>query len=88
MTEQEDIRWEQGFSSFNKALKKLSEAIEYMTKELKGKEAANDDVDVMEDILKEGLIQHFEYTNEMAWNVMKYYALYQGFSEMQVQETL
>jgi len=30
------------------------------------------------EILKEGLIQRFEYTHQLAWNVMKDYADYQG----------
>ena len=36
----------------------------------------------MSQIIKEGLIQRFEYTFEMAWKVMKDYALYQGISEI------
>jgi nucleotidyltransferase substrate binding protein (TIGR01987 family) len=31
-------------------------------------------------MMKEGLIQRFEYTHELAWNVMKDYAAYQGNS--------
>ena len=31
-------------------------------------------------MIKEGLIQRFEYTHELAWNVMKDYAEYQGNS--------
>jgi len=34
--------------------------------------------DVLDEIIKEGLIQRFEYTHELAWNVMKDYAEYQG----------
>lgn len=85
MTDKKDIRWEQRFSNYNKALKKLSEAIEYIKKQLKENEVAIDDEDsedVLEEIIKEGLIQRFEYTYEMAWNVMKDYALYQGNSEI------
>jgi nucleotidyltransferase substrate binding protein (TIGR01987 family) len=33
---------------------------------------------VLNDIIKEGLIKCFEYTYELAWNVMKDYAEYQG----------
>ena len=38
--------------------------------------------EVLEEIIKEGLIQRFEYTYEMAWNVMKNYTLYQGNAEI------
>ncbi len=37
---------------------------------------------VFEEIIREGLIQRFEYTFETAWNVMKDYALHQGNSEI------
>lgn len=83
MTDKKDIRWEQRLSNYNKALKKLSEAIEYIQRELKESELNIDNEDtenVLEEIIKEGLIQRFEYTFEMAWNVMKDYAFYQGNS--------
>ena len=67
MTSKKDIRWEQRFSNFNKALKKLSEAIGYVKN--KPKE------EVLDEILKEGIIQRFEYTHELAWNVMKDFLL-------------
>ena len=81
-----DIRWEQRFSSFRKALKKLSEAVLYIRNEIDEKEVeiqSDEDIkEVLGEIIKEGLIQRFEYTYEMAWNVMKDYALYQGNSEL------
>jgi len=85
MTSAKDIRWEQRFSNYNKALKKLTEAIEYIKKDLDENKIDienNDAEEVLEEIIKEGLIQRFEYTYEMAWNVMKDYALYQGNSEI------
>lgn len=36
----------------------------------------------IDEILKEGLIQRFEYTHQLAWNVMKDYAEYQGNNEI------
>lgn len=85
MTENKDIRWEQRFSNFNKALNKLSEAILYIEKDLEQEEIVleyKNPEDVLEEIIKEGLIQRFEYTYEMAWNVMKDYAYYQGNNEI------
>ena len=76
-----DIRWEQRFSNYNKALKKLTEAIEYIEKDLSAKEIdrAHDDVEeILDEIVKEGLIQRFEYTHELAWNVMKDFLLEVG----------
>ncbi len=81
MSEEKDIRWEQRFSNYNKALKKLSEAVEYIEKYPEGNDDKHDSAkEVLEEIVKEGLIQRFEYTWEMAWNVMRDYALYQGNS--------
>jgi len=37
---------------------------------------------VLNEMIKEGLIQRFEYTHELAWNVMKDYAEYQGNSNI------
>ena len=36
----------------------------------------------LDDLLKEGLIQRFEYTHELAWKVMKDFAEYQGYTEI------
>lgn len=83
MISKNEIRWEQRFSNFIRALKKLSEAVEYINNDLGEKEIENENAEeVLEEIIKEGLIQRFEYTYEMAWNVMKDYALYQGISEI------
>lgn len=85
MTDSKDIRWEQRFSNFNKALKKLSEAIKYIKNDWEEKEIDidhNKTNEILEEIIKEGLIQRFEYTYEMAWNVMKDYAFYQGNIEI------
>ena len=70
---EEDIRWQQRFSNFNKALNKLSQAVEYIKVNY-----SLEDNDVLDEIIKQGLIQSFEYTHELAWNVMKDYAVYQG----------
>ena len=76
---EQDIRWEQRFSNYRKAVEKLSQAVKY----IKDKFAKEDSVidqsaSVLDEVLKEGLIQRFEYTHELAWNVMKDYAEYQG----------
>ncbi len=41
------------------------------------------DIDTdMKELINEGLIQRFEYTHELAWNVMKDYETYQGYNEI------
>lgn len=70
------MRWEQRFSNFNKALKKLSEAIEY------SKEKKEDPSVMKNEIIKEGIIQRFEYTHELAWKTMKDYAKFQGIPDV------
>ncbi len=69
-----DIRWEQRFSNYNKALKKLTEAVEYIKKHIEEQEIdlkIGSAEEILDEIIKEGLIQRFEYTHELAWNVMK-----------------
>ncbi len=75
---EKDIRWLQRFSNYSRAYKKLSEAIEYV----KTIEEIESSGSVLNDIVKQGLIQCFEYTHELGWNVMKDYAEYQGNSEI------
>jgi len=57
--EQKDIRWEQRFSNFQKAFRKFVVAVDVV----------REDINVGElhrEILKEGLIQRFEYTHQLA----------------------
>lgn len=68
-----EIRWEQRFSNYKRALQKLSEAVAYCEAELDQEEERT-----VDEIIKEVVIQRFEYTHELAWNVMKDYARYQG----------
>lgn len=68
----QDIRWLQRFSNYLKAFLKLEEAVVKIKEEYPMKEDGsilNDSF--LDDIIKEGLIQRFEYTHELAWNVMK-----------------
>ncbi len=71
---QNDIRWIQRLSNYRKALSRLSQAISIITGNKQG-----EDVDAL---LKEGLIQRFEYTHELAWKVMKDFAEYQGYTDI------
>ncbi len=78
---EEDIRWEQRYSNFVKALHKLSQAVEYIKHNFRDENKPIDTSDtgyVLDEMIKEGLIQRFEYTHELAWNVMKDYASFQG----------
>lgn len=54
-----DIRWTQRFSNYKKALDKLGDAVSENEKE------------EMSDLEKEGLIQRFEYTFELAWKTLQ-----------------
>jgi len=66
---EQDIRWKQRFANFNKALAQLANGVEH--------NGANP-----EDLIKEGIIQRFEFTHELAWNVMKDFLVYEGFQDI------
>ena len=73
--ENTDIRWVQRYSNFRKALAKMSEAIDIVAEKYEWQ-------DSIDELLKEGLIQRFEYTHELAWKVMKDYDEYQGYNNI------
>lgn len=77
-----DVRWEQRFLNYLRALDKLQQSVEYIHKNFIDENDVKVDDDEVESVLaemvKEGLIQRFEYTHELAWKVMKDYADYQG----------
>ena len=83
----DDIRWVQRLDNYRRALKKLEENIAYIQQEYEH----TDDVDAerwhdisrnVQDIFKQGLIQSFEFTHELAWNMLKDFLEYQGNSEL------
>ena len=77
---EKDIRWQQRLSNYIKALYKLNQSVDYINKNIVDHTAitSKELETVLDEMIKEGLIQRFEYTHELAWNVMKDYAEYQG----------
>jgi nucleotidyltransferase substrate binding protein (TIGR01987 family) len=69
-----DISWAYRFDSFNTAVSKLEEAI---IKEKKKTDSGDKDALILE-LLKDGVIHRFEYTHELAWNVMKDFLVHAG----------
>ena len=65
----EDIRWLQRFSNYEKALNQLRNAIHLAKKR------------ELSDLEQQGMIQAFEYTHELAWKTLKdLYLLYSLYS--------
>lgn len=60
------IRWQQRLQNFNRALGQLNNAV-LLSQQRK-----------LSDLEQQGLIQAFEFTHELAWNVMRDYFRYQG----------
>lgn len=79
----EVLRWEQRFSNYMKALAKLKKAVETIKASF-FQDGTFDDSLMNEDdeLVKEGLIQRFEYTHELAWNVMKDFLRSKGNQEI------
>ena len=65
MTDQ-DIRWLQRLSNYQRALGQLTRAVELAQSR------------PLSELERQGLIQAFEFVFELAWNLMKDYFVYQG----------
>jgi nucleotidyltransferase substrate binding protein (TIGR01987 family) len=65
-----DIRWQQRFANYKKALAQLKDAVEL------SKHRA------LSQLEKQGVIQAFEFTHELAWNVLKDYLQDQGYQNI------
>jgi len=61
-----DVRWQQRFANYKKALDQLKNAVE-LSKQRS-----------LSQLEKQGVIQAFEFTHELAWNVLKDYLQDQG----------
>jgi len=65
-----DIRWVQRFQNYRQALSRLTEAVKLSRER------------PLSDLEQQGLIQGFEFTHELAWNVLKDYLEAQGFVDL------
>ena len=63
-----DVRWKQRFNNYQQAFQTLVEAVEL---------ARERELSSLE---QQGLIQSFEFTHELAWNVLKDYLEHQGIT--------
>lgn len=63
----QDTRWIQRLDSYKKALSNLEEFIEAKT---------------LNKLEEQGLVKAFEYTYELAWNLLKDYLEFQGYSDL------
>lgn len=66
----QDVRWQQRFSNFRKAIRQLEEAVQL-----------SEDRD-LSSLEQQGLIKAFEFTHELAWNVLKDYLQDQGYQDI------
>ncbi len=65
---EQDIRWRQRFHNFENALRHLEFAVT--------------EIQNPSDLEKEGTIQRFEFTHELAWKVMKDFLTYEGTQDI------
>lgn len=63
---QQDIRWQQRFANYKKALLQLQSAVVLSQQR------------ALSNLEKQGVIQAFEFTHELAWNMLKDYLEDQG----------
>ncbi len=62
----QDIRWQQRLNNYSLALSRLAEAVVLAEQR------------PLSSLEQQGLIQVFEFTHELAWNVLKDYFVWQG----------
>ena len=65
MTETREIRWQYRFRNFSRAFSLLRDALE-------------ENPEALNELEREGVIQRFEYTFELAWNTLKDRREYDG----------
>lgn len=65
-----DLRWQQRLANYLRALAQLQAAVALQAER------------PLSELERQGLIQAFEFTHELAWNVMKDYFIYQGRSDL------
>ncbi len=73
MANSDEIRWQQRFENFGKALTQLESAC---------------DQEEYSDLERAGLVQMFEFTMELAWNTLKDLLFYEGFETKTPRETI
>ena len=65
-----DIRWMQRFQNYRQALARLANAVALSRQR------------ALSELEQQGVIQAFEFTHELAWNVLKDYLEAQGFVDL------
>jgi nucleotidyltransferase substrate binding protein (TIGR01987 family) len=65
-----DVRWGQRLRNYRQALSRLTEAVTLSRQR------------PLSDLEQQGLVQSFEFTHELAWNVLKDYLEEQGFVDI------
>ena len=81
----DEIKWQERFFNFKAALDKLVIAVEVLKDSIDYEEEDEEEeegAEAIDEMLKEGLIHRFEYTCELAWNVMKDYAEFKGSTDI------
>jgi nucleotidyltransferase substrate binding protein (TIGR01987 family) len=65
-----DLRWRQRFDNFERALQVLERGVDLAQQR------------PLSELEQQGLIQGFEFSHELAWNLLKDYLQYQGITEV------
>ncbi len=65
-----DVRWRQRFDNFERALQVLERGVELARQR------------PLSELEQQGLIQGFEFTHELAWNLLKDYLQHQGIASI------
>ena len=76
MDSSSDIRWVQRLDNYERAVRRLEGAVALLL------DQSGFGIEI-DELLKEGLVQRYEYTQELAWKLMKDYEEFQGYTDIQ-----
>lgn len=66
----QDVRWQQRFSNYQKALAQLKDAVSLAQERS------------LTNLEKQGMVQAFEYTHELAWKTLADFLKFQGYTDL------
>lgn len=82
MTDKSSSRFLQRLDSYSKAYSKFEQLVSMLETSSPSRLFTNDETGLKDEIVREALIKRFEFTQELSWNMLKDYLVYQGYTDI------